>query len=108
MDAIEQNRVDLVEGIIGRKGILENRLDVLPIVAALALRADIALDSLEIDLALADTDQPQEHFGQGGLATARFTNNRDDFALIEVEIDMVHRNRLLAPKAKDFGHAGPA
>lgn len=74
--------------------ILENRLDILPVLFLFLVGADIARRSLIEDLSVRHFDEAEKHFGKCGFAASGFTDNRDDLAFIEVKINVIHGRDL--------------
>jgi hypothetical protein len=72
------------------------------------LCSDITLFPLEVNIAFRLVDQAQQHLRQRSLSTARFTNDRDDFALVQVKIYVIDSYGSIAPKPKYLGQPGRA
>ncbi len=70
--------VDLVERIVGRVGILEDRLHGAIALAPLGGRKAVHVASFRQDVPLAGPDEAQEQAAEGRLAAARLAHHRDD------------------------------
>jgi len=65
--------------------------------------ADVTSFPLKVDLTFGWIDQTKQHFCKSGLSAAGFSDNGNNFAAAEIEIDMIDRYCFLMPKTKYFG-----
>jgi hypothetical protein len=95
-DAVHQERLHDREAhrearVQRGEGVLEDELDVAPQRLQLALRQRQHVAALELDLPALAVDQAQQRAAGGRLAAARLAHQRQRFAGVEVEADLLDR-----------------